>query len=83
MAETDLPTLIRAMSPRLAPGIFVFATVLEMPVGLAPLMTFQEVEGITLVLTRDEAEAAGLRRQAVQTRHRQRQSRGQCPACER
>jgi len=60
MAETDLATLIRAMSPRLDPGIFVFATVKVEPAGLAPLMTFREAEGITLILPRGEAEAAGL-----------------------
>lgn len=30
------------------------------PAGLAPVMTFREAEGTTLVLRREEAEAAGL-----------------------
>jgi hypothetical protein len=55
MSETDLATLIRAMNPRLAPGVFVFATVKVAPAGLAPLMTLREAEGITLILPRDEA----------------------------
>jgi hypothetical protein len=60
MAETDLETLIRAMSPRLMPGLFVFATVTAVPAAIAPLMSFREAEGITLILPRDQAEAAGL-----------------------
>jgi len=60
MAETDLATLIRAMSPRLDPGVFVFATVKVAPAGLSPLMSFREAEGITLILPREEAEAFGL-----------------------
>ena len=60
MAETDLVTLIRAMNPRLGPGVFVFATVKVVPAGLSPLMSFREAEGVTLILPRDEAEAAGL-----------------------
>jgi hypothetical protein len=58
MPETDLTTLIRAMSPRLRPGVFVFATVDTVPAGIAPLMTFREAEGITLILEQDQA--AGL-----------------------
>jgi len=61
MAETDLATLIRAMSPRLDPGVFVFATVKVAPAGLSPLMSFREAEGITMILAREEAEVAGLR----------------------
>jgi len=56
MAETDLATLIRAMNPRLAPGVFVFATVPAIPAGLAPLMIFREAEGTTLILPREDAE---------------------------
>ncbi len=60
MAESDLETLIRAMSPRLTPGVFVFATVTAVPAAIAPLMSFREAEGITLILPQDQAEAAGL-----------------------
>jgi len=60
MAETDLATLIRAMSPRLDPGVFVFATVKVAPAGLSPLMSFREAEGVTMILAREEAEVAGL-----------------------
>jgi len=60
MPETDLATLIRTMSPRLMPGLFVFATVEAVPVGLDPIMTFREAEGITLIVPQDQATAAGL-----------------------
>ena len=60
MPETDLATLIRTMSPRLMPGLFVFATVDTVPVGLDPIMTFRETEGITLILRQDKAVAASL-----------------------
>jgi hypothetical protein len=60
MSETDLAVLIRAMSPRLLPGLFVFATVEAVPPGLDPVMTFREAEGITLILSKDQAVAAGL-----------------------
>jgi hypothetical protein len=60
MPETDLTTLIRAMSPRLLPGLFVFATVDMVPAALDPIMTLREAEGTTLILPRDEAVAAGL-----------------------
>ncbi|HEX4506972.1 MAG TPA: ACT domain-containing protein [Alphaproteobacteria bacterium] len=60
MPETDLATLIRAMSPRLLPGLFVFVTVDTAPAGLDHVMTFREAEGITLILPQDQAVAAGL-----------------------
>lgn len=60
MQETDLASLIRTMSPRLLPGIFVFATVDTVPDGLDPVMTFREPEGITLILRQDKAVAASL-----------------------
>jgi hypothetical protein len=62
--ETDLTTLVRSMRPTLRPGVFVFATLLEpeaIPAGLSPLMTFREVEGLTLILPRETAESAGLK----------------------
>jgi len=60
MPETDLTTLIRSMNPRLKPGLFVFASADAIPAGVKPVMTFREAEGTTLILTRDQAEAAGL-----------------------
>jgi hypothetical protein len=46
------------------PGIFVFCTIptnQPIPAALSPLLTFREQEGTTLVIPREQAEAAGLR----------------------
>ena len=62
--ERDLDVLLRHMKPELRPGIFVFCTIAAnetIPAALAPLMTFREQEGTTLVVPREEAEATGLR----------------------
>ncbi|PIS99453.1 ribonuclease H [Bradyrhizobium nitroreducens] len=62
--ERDLGALLRHMKPELRPGIFVFCTIAAgetIPADLHPLMTFRELEGTTLVIRREEAEAAGLR----------------------
>jgi hypothetical protein len=61
--ETDLQKLLGAMSPELVPGAFVFATRppgTPQPAGLAPVMTFREREGETLILLEEEATVAGL-----------------------
>jgi uncharacterized protein len=63
MPETNLATLISAMTPRLRPGLFVFITIppgTAIPGGIAPIMMFQEVEGMTLIAPREQASAAGL-----------------------
>jgi uncharacterized protein len=60
MPETDLATLIRSMSPRLVPGLFVFASAKAIPAGVEPVMTFREAEGMTLIVLQDQAAAAGL-----------------------
>jgi len=61
MSETDLPTLIRSMSPRLQPGVFVFVSTNAAHEGVRPIMTFRETEGMTLIVPQDQAAAAGLR----------------------
>lgn len=60
----DLSTLLAEMTPELAPLDYVFATV---PVdeaslydALAPLGTFREAEGVTLILPQAVAGAHGL-----------------------
>lgn len=61
--ERDLKALLRSMQPELQDGIFVFCTVDAgevAPVAVAPLLTFGEREGTTLVMRREEAERAGL-----------------------
>ena len=62
-AERDLGALLSHMKPELRPGTFVFctnATDAPIPAALNPLLTFREQEGTTLVVLREEAEAAGL-----------------------
>jgi len=61
--ERDLDVLLRHMKPELRPGVFVFCTIApneSIPAALDPLMTFRELEGTTMVILREEAEAAGL-----------------------
>ena len=62
--ERDLNALLRDMKPEMQPGIFVFCTIPpneSIPAAVNPLLTFREQEGTTLVIQREEAEAAGLR----------------------
>ena len=62
--ERDLDALLRNMKPEMRPGIFVFCSIptdQPIPAALSPLLTFREQEGITLVLLREEAAAAGIR----------------------
>ena len=61
--ERDLTALLKHMKPELQPGTFVFCTIPTsepIPAALNPLLTFREQEGTTLVMLREEAEAAGL-----------------------
>ncbi|MBB1268561.1 ACT domain-containing protein [Shewanella sp. SR44-3] len=60
---TELPQLLASMKPELMEGEFVFCSVkgtLEAYMYLAPLATFIEAEGLTLVLTKAAASEAGL-----------------------
>ncbi len=61
-AEGDLDRLLQGMRPELQKGTFLFCTVQSEapPAGLAPLATFREAEGLTLVVRREEAERRGL-----------------------
>ncbi|KXF83218.1 ACT domain-containing protein [Enterovibrio coralii] len=59
----DLDALLRSMKPELAPYDVVFCTVegkLKDYIELAPLATFQESEGLTLVLSKAMADSANL-----------------------
>jgi uncharacterized protein len=60
--ETDLDKLVAGMRPELQPGTYVFTTLDEaaVPAGLAPVMSFREAEGTTLILPEAEAARAGL-----------------------
>ena len=59
----DLPTLLRRLRPERQPGVFVFATVSEgaLPSSLAPVATFHEHEGLSVVVEESQALATGLR----------------------
>lgn len=62
-AETNLTHLLATMRPVLRPDEYVFCTLppgAALPPGLAPLGTFHEAEGTTLILTAAEAAAASL-----------------------
>ncbi|MET4295119.1 hypothetical protein ABIB06_006089 [Bradyrhizobium sp. LB8.2] len=61
--ERDLDALLRHMKPEMRSEAFVFCTIptdQPIPAMLSPLLTFREQEGMTLVIPREEAEAAGL-----------------------
>ncbi|MEZ8824586.1 ACT domain-containing protein [Vibrio amylolyticus] len=62
-AITDLEILLKSMSPELVEGNYVFCTVdgaLSDYFALEPIATFQEKEGLTLVLEEEKAAAAKL-----------------------
>lgn len=61
--ETDLKRLLAEMEPMLHDGEYVYCTVegrAAARFALEPIGTFRENEGITLILERARAEAAGL-----------------------
>lgn len=60
--ETNLVSLLQSMQPILNPDIFVFATVdpLMDTRHLAPVMTFEETEGKTLILLQETAIKNGI-----------------------
>lgn len=60
--ESDLTLLHRDLSPFRHPGEYVFSVLPEKrPLfGAEPVATFREEEGLTLVLEKQQAEAAGL-----------------------
>jgi hypothetical protein len=62
-AETDLARLIRDMRPELKRDVYVFVTLPRgnsVPKGLAPVMIFNEAEGVTLVVPQALAKRIGL-----------------------
>lgn len=60
--ESDLSLLLQGLNPVLHPGEYVYCTVdsAEIPAKCQPLATFQESEGLTLILDRNQAEKFGL-----------------------
>lgn len=59
--ETNLSTLLKTMQPKLNNGAFVFCTIPGLSAVQAEdaLMLFREEEAITLVLTKEKADAYG------------------------
>ncbi|MHA2151660.1 MAG: ACT domain-containing protein [Candidatus Thorarchaeota archaeon] len=57
--ESDLRSLLRNMRPQRMPGEYVFCSVKEHDVHLiaAPLLVFREDEGVTVVISREQAES--------------------------
>jgi hypothetical protein len=62
--EEDLDKLLAILEPSLLPGDFVFCTVANLKYGdfaeLQPVASYQEEEGLTLVLAKRSADIAGL-----------------------
>lgn len=56
--ETSLTTLLRSMSPQLNEGTYVFCSLSDAAQlqGTQPLGSFQEAEGLTVILARQQAE---------------------------
>ncbi len=60
--ETDLAKLIRGMRPELRSDIYVFVFLprgVPVPRGLAPIMSFNEAEGVTLIVPEALAKRTG------------------------
>ena len=60
--EEDLGKLLATMEPVLKDGEFVFATIADatLPDGIHPMGMFREDEGLTVIVSADEAMRAGL-----------------------
>lgn len=61
--ETNLDQLLRSMQPVLHPAAYVFCTLplgQPVPPPLAPVATFREAEGLTLIVSAAEAARVGL-----------------------
>ena len=56
--ETSLTTLLRSMNPQLNEGAYVFCSLADAAQlgGVQPLGSFQEAEGLTVILSRQQAE---------------------------
>jgi uncharacterized protein len=59
-AVRNLSQMLAEMRPLRHPGSYVFTTVTALPAAVRPVMTFTEDEGLTVILSQDEADAAGL-----------------------
>jgi hypothetical protein len=60
--ESDLNTLLLTMAPDLSPNVFVFASIASrsLPHEIEPICSFQEAEGLSIIVEREQAERARL-----------------------
>ena len=60
--ETNLQVLLSSMTATLADGVYVFMTLKDqqLPSDIKPRMMFEEAEGTTYILRKEDADAAGL-----------------------
>lgn len=60
--ETDIKKLLQGMKPKLNEGEFVFCTVdsAQQTAALDPLCMFQEEEAVTVIVSKQRADEAGL-----------------------
>ena len=67
--ETDLIKLLASLAPQLMAGDFVFCTIQDAEYGdfreLSPMASFCEAEGLTLLLTREDADRAGFNYESI------------------
>jgi len=67
--EEDLDKLLALLRPSLLPGDFVFCTAANLKYGdlaeLQPIASYQEEEGLTLVVDKQAADDAGLAYESV------------------
>ena len=62
IGETQIARLLQTMQPMLQPSVYVFCSVPAsmLPEGVTPICQFQEVEGLTLIMTQVQADQVGL-----------------------
>lgn len=69
VGEKDLRKLMTSLSPHLIDGEFVFCTIHNAKYGdfaeLLPMASFCEDEGLTLLLTKETADKAGLNYESI------------------
>ena len=52
--KRNLKSLLKKLSPKLYPQSYVFSIVKTLPSGISPIATFQEDEGLSLVLEKSK-----------------------------
>lgn len=66
--QRNLKSLLKKLSPKLYPQSYVFSIVKTLPSGISPIATFQEDEGLSLVLAKEQADALDLPYEGVFSR---------------